>query len=604
MMSFWFLENLYRLLAEKSAIEQLGGSAEWLVGFTWGLDGEGLYLDATIRAHDFDYEVRMRYPTHFPFVPPAVQPSITGERWSAHQYVNGTLCLEWGPDTWHPGITGAQVLQSAYTLLEIENPHGSHQEAGTDMGSRRAESRHSLTLGQEMRSAGIVRFYVGSTMRSFVLNMPGPVSGTMVFLLHRQSKSFLVSVQSVTLAEAPVWKDPELPSGVAEPGSRSMLKNGLLYKTGLPAQTIAGISTVDELLATLQMTRGELRAAAGQDSFLGLLLVDTSDTLHFLILWDVQENDLDHLAALPVATTAPASRLPMNLEGLSERTVAIVGVGSAGSKIAVSLARMGVARFLLIDEDIFLPENICRHDLDWLNIGEHKVDALAQRLSLIAAGISVDTSKLNLTGQESASALNALTIKLGTYDLIIDATANPEVFGLLAGVASLHNKPLLWLEVYAGGIGGMIARSRPRFDPGAHTMRRIYAQYTSDHPFSDGAVAAESVRNYQLVEANGTVLAASDADVGVISAHAARLAVDTLLERIPSHFPYSMYLIGLEQAWVFEAPFSTIPIPTDHLLEVTARQEVDAALLTDATSFLAHLIGQAAQKAVEAGGQA
>ncbi len=137
-MPFWFLEDLCRLNAEKSAIEQLAGSTRWLVGFAWGIDGEGLYLDATICAHDFNYEVKMRYPTHFPYVPPAVHPSSAEERWSAHQYVNGTLCLEWGPDTWYPSITGAQVLQSAYTLLEIENPQwippGRRDQHGTQTG--------------------------------------------------------------------------------------------------------------------------------------------------------------------------------------------------------------------------------------------------------------------------------------------------------------------------------------------------------------------------------------------------------------------------------------------------------------------------------------
>jgi molybdopterin/thiamine biosynthesis adenylyltransferase len=602
-MPFWFLEDLRRLQVEKSAIEQLGGSAEWLIGFAWGIDGEGLYLDATICARRYNYEVRMRYPTYFPYVPPAVFPRNAEERWSAHQYINGTLCLEWGPDTWHPGITSAQVLQSAYTLLEIENPRGSQQGEGTSMESGRAESRHFLTLGQEMRSAVNGRFYVGSALWSYLLGLPGTTSGTVTFSLHRQSKSFLVIVQSITLADGSTWKDPALPAGVAEPGRRIALKNGLLYKTGFPAQTIAGISTVDELLNTLQMTREDVKATAGQDSFLGLLLVDADDTLHFLVLWDTGGNGLDHLALLPVETAASAPRIPMNLKGLSERTVAIVGVGSAGSKIAVSLARMGVARFLLIDEDIFLPENICRHDLDWLNIGEHKVDAVAQRLSMVAADINVDTSRLNLTGQESPSALNALTTKLGNYDLIIDATANAEVFGLLAGVASLHKKSLLWLEVYAGGIGGMIARSRPGFDPDAHTMRRIFRQYTAEYPFSDAAVDSEGVRNYQLEDARGNILAASDADVSVISAHAARLAVDTLLGRNPSHFPYSMYLIGLDQAWVFEAPFSAIPIATAHLLDVIVRQEVDVALLAETTSFLTHLIEQA-EKAKETDEQA
>ena len=600
-MPFWFLENLRRLQVEKSAIEQLGISAEWLVDTAWGIDGEGLYLDATICAHDCNYEVRMKYPTHFPYVPPGVRPRNDEERWSTHQYVNGTLCLEWGPDTWHPEITGAQVLQSAYTLLEIENPRGSQRQTA-DMEIRHAESRHFLTRGQEMRNATYGRFYVGSALRSHLLSLPDAVTGVIVFSLHRQSKSFLVVVQHKEFADGSTWKDPTLPGGVTELGSHIMLKRGLFYKTDLPAQTIARITTVDELLNILQMTREDMKGAE-QDAFLGLLLLDADNTPHFLVLWDTRGNDLSHLALLMAETGAPVSRIPMNLKGLSERTVAIIGVGSAGSKIAIALARMGVTRFLLVDEDIFLPENVCRHELDWLNTGEHKVDAIAQRLSMIAAGIDVETSKLNLTGQESPTALNALTTKMGNYDLLIDATANAEVFSLLAGVARLYKKPMLWLEVYAGGIGGMVARSRPGRDPDAHSMRRIYAQYTAEHPFGDAAADSEDVRNYQMEDAQGSILAASDADVSVISAHATRLAVDTLLERNPSHFPYSMYLIGLERAWVFEAAFSTIPIATTHLLDPEIRQEVDVALLPETIGFLTRILEEA-NKALETGGQA
>jgi len=162
---------------------------------------------------------------------------------------------------------------------------------------------------------------------------------------------------------------------------------------------------------------------------------------------------------------------------------------------------------------------------------------------------------------------------------------------------------MLWLEVYAGGIGGMVARSRPGHDPDAHTMRRIYVQYTAEHPFSDAAVDSEGVRNYQMEDTQGTILAASDADVSVISAHATRLAVDTLLERNPSHFSYSMYLIGLERAWVFEAAFSTIPIATAHLLDPEIRPEVDVALLPETIGFLTRILEEA-NKALETGEQA
>ncbi len=108
-----------------------------------------------------------------------------------------------------------------------------------------------------------------------------------------------------------MWKDPDLPTGVAAHGRLIAIKNGLLYKTALPGQTLAKVSRVDELLSILPMTREDVKAAAEQNSFLGLLLVDADGTLHFLILWCSGESDLDHLVPLPVTTVAPTTRIPI-----------------------------------------------------------------------------------------------------------------------------------------------------------------------------------------------------------------------------------------------------------------------------------------------------
>ena len=40
-----------------------------------------------------------------------------------------------------------------------------------------------------------------------------------------------------------------------------------------------------------------------------------------------------------------------------------------GSKLAASLARSGVRRFVLVEEDVLLPENLVRNDLDWRDVG-------------------------------------------------------------------------------------------------------------------------------------------------------------------------------------------------------------------------------------------
>ncbi|MEI2768746.1 MAG: ThiF family adenylyltransferase, partial [Nitrosomonas sp.] len=59
------------------------------------------------------------------------------------------------------------------------------------------------------------------------------------------------------------------------------------------------------------------------------------------------------------------SRLPEEYDQLSKVRVGIVGLGSIGSKIAVSLARSGMRRFLLVDDDYLVPGNLVRHELSW-----------------------------------------------------------------------------------------------------------------------------------------------------------------------------------------------------------------------------------------------
>lgn len=70
----------------------------------------------------------------------------------------------------------------------------------------------------------------------------------------------------------------------------------------------------------------------------------------------------------------------LETDNLLESGVVIVGCGSAGSSIAMLLARSGVGRFLLIDTDIFSIHNICRHQCDLTDVGRFKVDALKDRI--------------------------------------------------------------------------------------------------------------------------------------------------------------------------------------------------------------------------------
>ena len=140
------------------------------------------------------------------------------------------------------------------------------------------------------------------------------------------------------------------------------------------------------------------------------------------------------------------SRLPSQFINISTKRVGIVGLGSAGSKIAVSLSRTGVRNFFLVDHDVFLQENICRHELNWEDIGQHKIDGIAHQLKLIAPNVNVKCSYLKLSGQEASASVDSVLSQLGACDLIIDATADPYTLNQLSTVASQQLKPLVWLE--------------------------------------------------------------------------------------------------------------------------------------------------------------
>src|SRR5262249_27928263 len=121
---------------------------------------------------------------------------------------------------------------------------------------------------------------------------------------------------------------------------------------------------------------------------------------------------------------------------------------------------------------------------------------------------------------ESAETIMRL---LGDCDLIIDATANPNALNIISAIAKAKKKPVIWAEVFGGGMGGLIARCRPGLEPPPPLMRRAIENWFRDQ-------SAPPVRNARSYEANtdDAPLIANDADVTAIAAHTARFAVDLL----------------------------------------------------------------------------
>lgn len=527
----WYLEDPQRFRQEREALERLVANQPWLTSGEWRVDGSlRLIWDADIATSARVYPISVEYPNHFPHSPPLVLPRGPSERWSSHQYgEGGELCTEFGSDNWHPGLMGADIVQSAYRLLDGETPRAGQEAIVT--------SRHAVTVGQALRGSRW-RLLITRELRDIISTQPerALLTGKLIGMYHEES--YVLAVTSLVLSDGTQWIDPGVPKPIKQEGyEREMLLTRWPEGDAVP---------------TTQSAKALRGAVNGTTADNVPYLITCGTKIYAHRLWDEGDDTISEISSIPAQ---PAKvRLDNQHACLGGRKIALVGCGSLGSKLAVMLSRAGAGKFLLVDDDVMLPDNLVRHDLDWRDIGSHKADAIARRVQLVNPMAECEVRRHRLGGQESSGSIETLIATLATCDLIIDATADVRVFGYVAAAAASGAKPLVWAEVFGGGFGGLIARHRPSLEPDPTSMRRAIEDWCREQ-----GQPIERASDYET-RGSGPSLIADDADVTVIAAHAARLAVDTLIARSPSMFPYSVYMVGLASGWIFEQPFDTRPI--------------------------------------------
>ena len=133
-------------------------------------------------------------------------------------------------------------------------------------------------------------------------------------------------------------------------------------------------------------------------------------------------------------------------QAFSSATVAICGLGGLGSNIAISLARAGVGRLILIDFDRVDISNLHRQQYKATQIGMYKTDALADNLREIAPYIELETHTERITED------NAITLLKGA-DIVCEALDGAECKAMLTNTI-LSELPDKYL-VAASGMAGM-----------------------------------------------------------------------------------------------------------------------------------------------------
>lgn len=146
---------------------------------------------------------------------------------------------------------------------------------------------------------------------------------------------------------------------------------------------------------------------------------------------------------------------------LCEKRVLLLGCGALGGFIANELARAGILRLTVLDNDTLTYENLFRHVLGKKHVRKNKVDGIKDDIEGRLPYVEVFPVCLSLE-----DALASDRINVGDFDLIVSALGNPTVeLAFNKYVHYTDSPPIIftWLEPY--GIGGHALLTRLKGSP-------------------------------------------------------------------------------------------------------------------------------------------
>lgn len=145
-----------------------------------------------------------------------------------------------------------------------------------------------------------------------------------------------------------------------------------------------------------------------------------------------------------------------NLELLAEKRVAVLGLGSGGGFVALSLAMSGVKRFVLIDDDVLEPANLVRHVADDRYLGMAKADAVADLIRHRSPEAEIMAVRGRVEDHRSL---------LSGVDLVVAGVDGEASKYIINQVCLEEGIPAVYAGVYERGEGGDVCLIRPPAGP-------------------------------------------------------------------------------------------------------------------------------------------
>lgn len=176
------------------------------------------------------------------------------------------------------------------------------------------------------------------------------------------------------------------------------------------------------------------------------------------------------------------------LSRLARAHVAVVGLGSGGGFVALSLAMSGVGRFTLVDPDELEPVNLTRHVADSRYLGQNKAQAVADLIRYRNPDAKLTIIKDDILKHPEA---------LDGVDLLVVGVDGEGTKYRLNELCLSRSLPALYAGVYARGEGGDVCLIKPYDGP-------CYACWAAELRDGMGDQTGEEF-DYGLIQENGTL---------------------------------------------------------------------------------------------------
>ncbi len=266
--------------------------------------------------------------------------------------------------------------------------------------------------------------------------------------------------QIVILQESLTAMDPEAPTSVSFRGNWNEMFFSLMDIR----------NSKRDIPGTILVTKGTSRAVEAfgrEDDLIRVLIPHASDRA--LSLKEISKQAKGWVRDHGAWKELPLQIVPMKIElfsrhhglletdALADKRVAIFGLGSVGSQVAVDLAKSGVTYYQLVDFDRLEVCNVVRHHCGLSDVGRLKIDAVADSILEKNPYATIDCYPLKVDWDQ----YDQVKKNLADADLCIIATDNQRSRLVINKAAVEAGVTCIAGGAYRRAYGGHVLRIRP-----------------------------------------------------------------------------------------------------------------------------------------------